>query len=48
MMVADIIVRYLQLTPSLYSLGFLFATFDQSVNNLFYDLPSIPLLAIVC
>ena len=48
MMVINIIVRYLQLTPALYSLAFLFATIDQSINNLFYDLPSIPLLAIVC
>jgi hypothetical protein len=29
-------------------MAFLFAVLDQSVNNLFYDLPSIPLLAIVC
>ncbi len=48
MMIINIIARYLQLTPSLYSLAFLFATIDQSINNLFYDLPSIPLLALVC
>ena len=48
MMVINIVVRELQITPNLYSLAFLFATIDQSINNLFYDLPSIPLLAIVC
>lgn len=47
-MVFDCIVRYLQMVPDLYSLAFIFATVDQSINNLFYDLPSIPLLAIVC
>lgn len=48
MMVLNIAVRQLQMTPELYSLAFLFAIVDQSINNLFYDLPSIPLLAIVC
>lgn len=48
LMILNMIVRYLQIVPELYSLAFLFAVFDQSINNLFYDLPSIPLLAIVC
>lgn len=48
MMIVNIIVRQLQMTPELFSLSFLFAVIDQSINNLFYDLPAIPLLAIVC
>lgn len=48
MMIVNILVRQLQMTPELFSLSFLFAVIDQSINNLFYDLPAIPLLAIVC
>ena len=48
MMIVNIVIRQLQMTPELFSLSFLFAVIDQSINNLFYDLPAIPLLAIVC
>lgn len=48
MMAINIAARSLQIVPSLKSLAYLFAVIDQTVNNLFYDLPMIPLLAIVC
>lgn len=36
------------MVPSLRNLVYLFANIDQTINNLYYDLPTIPLLAIVC
>jgi hypothetical protein len=47
LMVIDILFRYCQMLPPFYFLGMPIAVGDQIVNNLFYDLPSIPLLAIV-
>ena len=47
-MVLDIVFRYAQMLPIFFPQGYLIAIGDQSINNLFYDLPSIPLLAIVC
>lgn len=47
-MIFDIWVRILLMMPELSPIAFIFSLLDQSVNNLFYDLPSIPLLAIVC
>lgn len=48
MMIINIAARSLQIIPSLSSLAYIFAVIDQTINNLFYDLPMIPLLAIVC
>lgn len=48
MMVINIFARFLQIVPELKSLAYIFAVVDQTINNLFYDLPMIPLLAIVC
>lgn len=48
MMAINILVRSLQIVDSLRSLAYMFAVVDQTINNLFYDLPMIPLLAIVC
>jgi hypothetical protein len=47
-MLFDIVVRIMMMLPDLVPLAFTMSLLDQSVNNLFYDLPSIPLLAIVC
>lgn len=47
-MLFDVIVRIMMMFKDLYPIAFILALLDQSVNNLFYDLPSIPLLAIVC
>ena len=47
MMFINVLVRVLQIVPQLYSLAFFFAVIDQSINNLFYDLPNIPLLTFV-
>lgn len=47
LMVLDIIFRYSQMLPAFYPEGMIIAVGDQIINNLFYDLPSIPLLAIV-
>lgn len=35
------------MVPDLKNLVFFFANIDQTINNLFYDLPTIPLLSIV-
>lgn len=35
------------MVPELTNLVFFFANIDQTINNLFYDLPTIPLLSIV-
>lgn len=48
MMVVDVLVRFLQMLPALRGLVYVLAVADQTINNLFYDLPMIPLLAIVC
>jgi MFS family permease len=48
MMLVDVVVRILLMVPDLFSIAFLISLVDQSINNLFYDLPSIPLLAIIC
>lgn len=48
MMVIDSLTRSLQLLPKLREWAYGLAVVDQTVNNLFYDLPMIPLLAIVC
>ena len=48
MMLVDIFVRIMMMIPDLFSIAFTLAIVDQSINNLFYDLPSIPLLAIIC
>lgn len=48
MMIINIFARFLQIIPDLKSLAYIFAVVDQTINNLFYDLPMIPLLAIVC
>jgi predicted MFS family arabinose efflux permease len=48
MMLVDVVVRMLLMVPDLYSIAFLISLVDQSINNLFYDLPSIPLLSIIC
>jgi hypothetical protein len=47
LMALDILFRYCQMLPVFYPEGFYIAVGDQTINNLFYDLPSIPLLAIV-
>ena len=47
LMVIDIAFRYCQMMPLFYPTAFAIAIGDQTINNLFYDLPSIPLLAIV-
>jgi len=36
------------MVPALRNLVYLMANLDQTINTLFYDLPTIPLLAIVC
>lgn len=48
LMVVDIVFRYCQMLPVFYPSGYAIAIGDQTINNLFYDLPSIPLLAIIC
>lgn len=48
LMVIDIVFRYCQMLPVFYPSGYAIAIGDQTINNLFYDLPSIPLLAIIC
>ena len=48
LMVLDIIFRYTQMMPVFYPEGYLIAIGDQTINNLFYDLPGIPLLSIIC
>lgn len=47
LMAVDIVFRYCQMLPVFYPEGFAIAVGDQTINNLFYDLPAIPLLAIV-
>lgn len=47
-MIFNCIIRFLQMIPALKNLVYLMANIDQTLNNLFYDLPTIPLLAIVC
>lgn len=48
LMVFDCMVRFLQMVPSFKNLVYFLANIDQTINGLFYDLPTIPLLAIVC
>lgn len=47
LMALDIGFRYCQMLPVFFPAGFPIAVGDQTINNLFYDLPSVPLLAIV-
>lgn len=47
-MILNCLIRFLQMIPALKNLVYLMANIDQTLNNLFYDLPTIPLLAIVC
>ena len=48
MMILNIVVRVLMMINKFKKSAFSLALVDQSINNLFYDLPSIPLLSIIC
>lgn len=47
-MLINIVIRIMMMIPIFYSIAFLLSICDQSINNLFYDLPTIPLLSVVC